>query len=463
MINVHHGHCIDVLRTLEAGSVQCCVTSPPYWGLRDYGIAPVEWEPVTYAPMPGLPQITIPAMTCVLGLEPTLEAFIGHIVAVFREVRRVLHDSGTLWCNMGDAYASSPGQHKQSDTAGSKQTSNRGSMGRVSLNAEGLKPKDLQGQPWRVAFALQAAGWYLRSDIIWHKPNPMPESTKDRPTKAHEYLFLLTKSKSYFYDHVAIQEPASENTIARISKAAAAALGVDPRSSELAMPNGWENADSYHGQTPTKTMKAPTGLDKGKGSHGTIHKEGRRRKTAEPGSGTKNNSSMDAALAVMPLVRNKRDVWTIGTEGYAGAHFATFPTALVEPCLLAGTSAKGGCWDCGAPWERELCKTEVVDPTHLGSSFTKGKTGSRPTAGAERTQDAPRTLTVPVGWRPTCDCGLTPVPCTVLDPFGGSGTTGKVAASLGLDCILIEIGSHHLPLIHERTQQHVTHQPPLPL
>ena len=204
------GHVLDVLAGLEPESVQTCVTSPPYWGLRDYGDGGQEWPPVSYAPMPGLPPLDIPGQTVALGLEPDPWAYVGHLVEVFRAVRRVLRDDGTLWLNLGDSY-SVRGQNRSLDyiTRTGGNTGLNGRNGRTHERAripDGLKAKDLCGIPWRVAYALQADGWYLRSDIIWHKPNPMPEPVTDRPTKAHEYLFLLSKRPRYFYDSDAIRE-----------------------------------------------------------------------------------------------------------------------------------------------------------------------------------------------------------------------------------------------------------------
>lgn len=332
-------------------SVHCVVTSPPYWGLRDYGTVGQ------------------------LGLEATYPEYVETIVAVFREVRRVLRADGTLWLNMGDSYASSNGsdaERSRSTLQGGRSTqaqarsagpsmsapSGRGHRGRHEAAAAGkqsarvaamgpvtqpnrmpqpnLKPKDLGGIPWRVAFALQDDGWWLRQDIIWSKPNPMPESVTDRCTKAHEYLFLLTKSERYYFDQEAILEASSPNTHARLSQNVEAQIG---------------SARAHAGGKTNGNMKAVS------------------RKLATPGSGIKNNSSMDGALSVMPDRRNKRSVWTIATEAFAEAHFATFPQALVEPCILAGC----------------------------------------------------------------------PVGGTVLDPFLGSGTTALVADRLGRDCIGIEL------------------------
>jgi DNA modification methylase len=382
------GDCRDTLRGLPHGYFHTCVTSPPYWGLRDYGTPPLSWPAITYAPLAGLPAcVDVPAMECSLGLEPTLEAFIGHMVLVFREVRRTLRDDGTLWLNMGDSYAGSrrggnshtitgegadeskraaeamrgghqafTEQHKAaSGEAFRSMTASRRRddepIPRSDVRIPGLKPKDLVGQPWRLALALQADGWWLRSDVIWHKPNPMPESTKDRPTKAHEYVFLLSKSERYYYDADAIKEPASEDTHARYARgrsdvhkhSVAAVPGQKPNTIARSFEHmrkpvgGWQSGpgshtaiehqqqdDSRHG----KLIQVPTG-----------------RKMAQDRA-AKNNGDFHAAMAVMPGTRNKRSVWTIVTEGYKEAHFATFPTKLVEPCILAGSPEGGNVLDC---------------------------------------------------------------------------------------------------------------------
>jgi DNA modification methylase len=298
------GDCLQTLKSLPDGSVQCVVTSPPYWGLRDYGIAGQ------------------------LGMEPTPQEFVINLVAVFREVRRVLRDDGTLWLNLGDSYAGSGGAGEWSKRKAGKQeyagprgnNVNRivkskrmergsGRWGGGNLPAVGgLKPKDLVGIPWRVAFALQEDGWWLRSDIIWQKPNPMPESVSDRPTKSHEYIFLLTKSEQYFYDADAILEDCSPNTHARISQ-------------DLANQVGSFKANG--GSKSNGPMKAVI--------------RGSTRKLAEAGSGIKQNSSFEAAVCLKVEKRNKRSVWTVPTGSYSGAHFATFPPELIEPCILAGS------------------------------------------------------------------------------------------------------------------------------
>lgn len=262
MYIIHQGDALTELQKMQDQSVQCCVTSPPYWGLRDYGI---DGQ---------------------LGLEPTPDEYVASLVEVFRGVWRVLRDDGTLWLNLGDCYAgkrggksnfnqgfnercgTSPGQRKQELAVTS---------GLVERDIPpGLKDKDLIGIPWRVAFALQADGWYLRQDIIWHKPNPMPESVRDRCTKSHEYIFLLTKQKKYYYDHEAVKEDA-------------------------------------------------TGRDPGNKSH------------KYEGTGDKKHRTKEGLLSCGPKnKRNRRDVWTVASSPFKGAHFATFPPKLIEPCILAG-------------------------------------------------------------------------------------------------------------------------------
>lgn len=294
------GDCRDVLRTLPAESVHCVVTSPPYFGLRDYGVAGQ------------------------IGLETTPAAFVTELVAVFREVRRVLRGDGTVWLNLGDSYASSGKSTPQdiSDRYANYRNGKRNTRWETRNCAPtpfGLKPKDLIGIPWRVAFALQADGWYLRQDIIWSKPNPMPESIRDRCTKAHEYLFLLSKSARYYYDADAIAEPVTLSTVERLSQ-----------------PTLEQQEGSW--RVPGKTngpMKAV-----GRASGNKTHKcvvEYDRPITEEHRTKAGLLKISDTAYAM----RNKRSVWEVATQPYSDAHFATFPPALIEPCILAGCP-KGG-------------------------------------------------------------------------------------------------------------------------
>jgi DNA modification methylase len=353
-----HADVMDGLRSLPDRSVHCIITSPPYWGLRDYG---VEGQ---------------------IGLEPTPEEYVEKMVEVFREVRRVLRDDGTLWLNLGDSYNGSGGAGGDYAPGGLKAGQPKYPGRRISA----LKPKDLVGIPWRVAFALQEDGWYLRSDIIWHKPNPMPESVRDRPTKAHEHMFLLTKSRKYYYDADAVREPCVGGT-------------------------GWAKSHAH------------------KAGHGN------------------EATARDARLGCNPLGRNRRDVWTIPTRPYKGAHFATFPPALVEPCLLAGTSERGACPECGAPWRRV---TERGENTGKNGRYDASETTLRNDA-AKHSGRIGETPVHTVGWQPSCACGTEEtVPCIVLDPFAGSGTVNLVAHGLGRSSVGIELNEKYIDIIKSR-------------
>lgn len=288
------GDCIDMMRTLPDESVHTCVTSPPYYGLRDYG---VEGQ---------------------MGLEATPDEFVGALVSVMREVKRVLRDDGTLWLNIGDSYNARPGQRKQTDKAGSKQQSVRGSTAAPSRCVDSIKPKDLIGIPWRVAFALQADGWYLRQDIIWSKPNPMPESTRDRCTKAHEYIFLLSKSRQYYYDQDAVKEPVAASSIVRLAQ-------------DLEQQHG---SDRVPGKS-NGSMKAV------RARRDSFKRDDSKREQAIPGQSVGTHRP-DREESAYPLdMRNKRSVWSVPTVGFKGAHFATFPPDLIRPCILAG-APRGG-------------------------------------------------------------------------------------------------------------------------
>ncbi|MFJ7647733.1 DNA-methyltransferase [Lysinibacillus sp. NPDC097279] len=266
--SIYQGHCLEVLKKIPNESVNTVVTSPPYWGLRDYG---VDGQ---------------------IGLESSVDEYVSALADVFSEVKRILKNNGTVWLNLGDAYAgSSRGRNSNGKVnAGMNHFQSKGQVGgivKIPKKVDGLKPKDLIGLPWRVALALQADGWYLRQDIIWNKPNAMPESVKDRPTKSHEYIFLLSKRPKYYYDYESIKEPAVYGTL-------------DVRGSEGAFG-------------PSQKAKR---TDKPKGSfEGKYGKE---------------------AFRAIRDKRNKRSVWTVSTKPLKEAHFATFPEDLIEPCILAG-------------------------------------------------------------------------------------------------------------------------------
>jgi DNA modification methylase len=436
------GDCRDILPTLPDQSVQMCVTSPPYLGLRDYGTA--DWDggdPDCDHLMPpgggtgastlgpnrdglgqaGVEQVTVQRRqqyrdTCgkcgavridrQIGLEPTVDAYVAELVAVFREVRRVLRDDGALWLNLGDSYAGGGGYYpdapsNQPDAAKARSAPgaqiNGSRIKQQRSMPDGLKHKDLIGVPWRVAFALQADGWWLRQDIIWSKPNPMPESVTDRCTKSHEYLFLFSKQARYYFDAAAIAEPGSEN-------------------SHGGTPNGGGPKQEAIGRQVGQRLGIPAGV-----------------------TGT----------------RNRRSVWTVATQPYADAHFATFPPKLIEPCILAGTSEAGQCPACGSPWVRVVERSgynsagRADETVYTGSAYQHPQSAPR---GPKRNFGEPSTRTT--GWQPSCTCNAgKPVPQTVLDPFGGSGTTGQVAEKFGRNSILIELNPEYRKMIEKRTAQ----------
>ncbi len=385
------------------------MTSPAYWGLRDYGTA--TWKggdaecdhqrqsaisrasstlvgstatqggKIAYGAICG--KCGARRIDSQLGLEATPAEYVANMVTVFREVRRVLRDDGTLWLNLGDSYVAGgrggagsfacerPGWNNQPQEFGKKR------------GVPGLKPKDLCGIPWRVAFALQSDGWYLRSDIIWAKPNPMPESCTDRPTKAHEYIFLLTRSAQYYYDAEAIKERAKD----------------------------WGARDRTNW----------------------------RAKETTPGNPHRGCTNANHAASG----RNSRSVWTITTQPYPEAHFATFPIALPERCIKAGTSEKGCCPDCGVPWDRIVERDRRA--TRPGINNVNDPTGM-----ANRDPLRHVTETKTIGWRSTCIHDSQPVPCTVLDPFSGSGTTGEAACLLGRHYIGIELNPEYAAMSERR-------------
>jgi DNA modification methylase len=424
-VRLIHGDCREVLKTLADASVHCVVTSPPYFGLRDYGTA--RWEggdsgcdhgatrrerrnagrqSGVDGGVPGSERDPIRTFCqcgavrtdAQMGSEPSLASYIAGMVDLFREVRRVLRDDGTLWLNMGDGYCSTaPGTmgdalHQRGILAGVSDRRAEGSRKFRPETPTGLKPKDLMMVPARLAIALQDDGWWLRSDIIWAKKNCMPESVRDRPTTAHEHIFLLTKRPSYFYDATAIEEAGDIPAGTRAAKGSV------------------ERAQQANGRPPE--------------------------------------------YAIYTGRRNKRSVWHVATQPFAEAHFATMPPAIVEPCILAGTSERGCCAVCGAPWDR------VVDKTRTFESGS-GRAGNLPTGkNGESLQGGGATLdirrgpvvhTVTTGWRPTCACNTGERrPCTVLDPFFGAGTVGLVADRLGRDCIGIELNPEYAAMAQRR-------------
>jgi DNA modification methylase len=442
---IYQGDCLDILPTLETGSVQCVVTSPPYYGLRDYGTAKWEGGDEDHehdrvaarngrggSGAPGKQTADaypndLPAAVCScgatrsdsqIGLESTPEIYVEKLVAVFRELRRVLRDDGTVWLNLGDSYngsgkAGSNPEYQAKHTEFGKPSKEKSRFG-MPTNIKALKPKDLIGIPWRVAFALQADRWWLRSEIIWHKPNPMPESVTDRPTKSHEQIFLLTKSAKYFYDADAIKEQAT-----------------------YGIPNSPGSISSPYGQGFTRRAAKVSGTysqDSGR-NDGNRHPSG--------GYTTENGK------------RNRRSIWTITTKPFKEAHFAVFPPEIPEICIKAGTSLKGCCPECGNPWERVVQKSggTIGKGSWIDHSKEKEQGMSRahgPLLDKDRPWDNGSYEVKTLGWRPTCTHNLEPIPCTILDPFAGAGTTGVVAEKLGRKFIGIELNPEYARMANRR-------------
>jgi DNA modification methylase len=419
------GDCRAVLSTLEPESVHCVVTSPPYWGLRSYGTEGQIWggdptcEHTWGEDLPGdskgssgTPtdknnrgegyargaargnQCACGAWKGELGLEPTPDLYVQHMVEVFRAVHRVLRTDGTVWLNLGDSYVGGGNNRGNTQSLSAKQASNRGATGQCAEHAKnirdvpGLKRKDMVGIPWRVAFALQENGWYLRSDIVWSKPNAMPEPVTDRPTKAHEFVFLLSKSTDYFYDYRAIQEPAI----------------VQKR---------W------------------------------------------PGIGPQHAAERDREEKYEPMMvhamRNKRTVWSIPTSSFPGAHFATMPPALAEICIRAGTSDKV-CGKCFTQWVRVVIQHKAtVERYHLQAADAGAVPPHRGTT--ERPGGYVGAGSETVGWQPDCSCNAESKSPVVLDPFGGAGTTALVSSRLGRRSISIEINPAYAHLAETRLME----------
>jgi len=542
---------LDGLRQIPDESVHCCVTSPPYWGLRDYSVKGQ------------------------LGLEQTPEEYVAKMVEVFREVRRVLRKDGVCFVNLGDSYAANRSYQvpdgKWCDVGNNK----------PSQIPPGLKPKDLCGIPWRVAFALQADGWVLRQEIIWSKPNPMPEPVTDRCTKSHESIFLFAKATwsgpaPGIFSHISDEDArwlamfvdtegnicikrsqrqesgrmqytaqvAFANTSRALLETAQKIVGIGSfherkgknspmfywqmagqqardflyriypflivkrRQAALAIhvqdvlntrgkkrPGGYRAAEhtdfletawarmkllNHFGNPDLSDVPAPVYgrwsasaryfwdaeavKEKGVIPEGTLAAKG-----SEERFNTSGVNSRPPEYKEYNGFRNRRSVWTINSEPYPEAHFATYPTALVKPCILAGTSAKGCCPKCGKPWERVVervsgkqwpnPKLKELSKTGMSNNGTSGSTLGASAGSSGWVNYGPKIETT--GWQPGCECGPTmrpgfeqmpypPTSCTVLDPFAGSGTTGQVALELGRNAVLIELNPEYVKLINRR-------------
>jgi len=538
------GDAREVLPTLAAGSVQCVVTSPPYWGLRDYG---VEGQ---------------------LGLESTPEEYVANLVAIFREVRRVLRKDGTAWLNLGDSYNTTPAGNRIPSGISQLTAKRVGRLDEYNTQPKtfpGLKPKDLVGIPWRVAFALQADGWVLRSEIVWSKRNPMPESVTDRPTKAHEQVFLFAKANRIGPDPTPWDDiPAADarwlaalidgegSVIIRreVAKgnsygAHAAQLSIGSTSEALlaevvritmsatVLHRPGLNAPMHYWQVSNKQAlgilrcvypflivkrrqaRCAIALEEGKrypGGHASLAQKEIARRDAlwqavkslnhfgdpdlslvpeptfgrwtsqryfydadavreEAIKGASGSTFMNGKTGINGLgrvsraeriesaYRNLRSVWNIATEPFPDAHFATFPKKLVEPCIRAGTSERGCCPECGAPWVRQVNRAPRVN---ADGSCECGVTHGTNKSGADAYTQGPQGMArngrsycsqvMTTGWSPTCAHDVEPTPCTVLDPFAGSGTTGVVALRLGRSFVGIELNPEYVEMARRRIE-----------
>jgi len=555
-VRIFHGDVLDVLKKLPSESVHMVCTSPPYFGLRDYGIPPSVWggDPEhrhawgktgkrhrggpngDSAARAGRDKSAQDAVCDVqtgqfcecgawlgcLGLEPTPELFVEHIVVVMREMRRVLRKDGICWVNLGDSYAN---DGKFGGETGGKQAylddNNRKRVGREK-RVTGLKPKDLVLIPESVILALRADGWWVRSRLPWLKRNAMPESSGDRPTTAVEYVFMLSRSEHYFYDGEAVKVLSSPDSHARMGRAHG--------------PHQPPGQDAHHGvcgtRPNTNKQKPVSGWDNGDGSHRDLlgrypnRKPGVHPKSSPAGSGVKSNESFSAAIVDIVPNRSRRnsdwffESWQgmltddegmplaliVNPQPFKGAHFATFPERLVEPMILAGTSERGCCPDCGAPWKRvtnkgapNLAQQQACGGDANGEYHGEAVKEYAGTGAQNASEVKARILNgmrerVTVGWQPTCACYGTPplpkypdepdedapaselkayniacglitaertrlleswrqlktVPCTAMDIFSGSGTVGLVSQRLQLDAILIEIGKQYVDMGERR-------------
>lgn len=365
----------DVLKQFPDNTFHTVVTSPPYWSLRDY----FNDEQ--------------------LGQESTPEEYVKNVVSIMKEVKRTLRKDGTVWFNIGDSYNNSSGFCRATKDW-EREGRSKGSADKKAIKHPIIKIKDLMGMPWRVAFALQEEGWYLRCDIVWQKTNPMPDGAKDRPTRGHEYIFLLSKSPKYFYDYYRILEDTEEHP------------------------------DSIQG-FGAKDQKGTYRMDQER----TFQHYGK---------------------------RNKRAVWSQSVATYRGGHFATYPAKLIEPCIKASTSEKGCCVECGVPWERIFEKVEIEKPAPDNKIILKNMMGSGEDIFADfdeetKTMYRDKAGTIKVlelvsmGWEKQCNCDTDEVmSCLVLDPFNGTGTTGEVALTNKQNYVGIELNEEYLKISRDR-------------
>lgn len=501
-------------------SIHCCVTSPPYFSLRDYGTArwinagdpdcdhkvgrfetltPVSVKQLSNAGSAGhqargiCPKCGAMRIDDQIGMETTAEKYVGNMVMVFREIKRILHPSGTVWLNLGDSYAGSA----NSGGAGLQDGKNKSFRleGLGNKTGEGIKPKDLVGIPWMVAFALRADGWYLRRDIIWSKPNPMPESVTDRPATEHEYIFLLSKSSRYYFDMDAIRVPHAEDTLPR------ALRGLSSENKWDSGAPGQSKAHTFSKGRSNKRKEFETlrGGDSFRDEHGRllVNPDGRNKRSVW-------EVDADLITEFYEFLDWKRahkengSVWEISTKPYHGAHFATYPPDLIEPCILAGASERGVCPKCRSPWVRVVFTETELESGRRVVGLSDKTFGARNNSPDGKTGLHHDRFSKMIGWRPTCDLdcgqymlvnlwqelprsnkeklpddqfelmqlgikllqrrlcefwqGAETIPAVVFDPFVGSGTTVEVARKHGRSGIGGDLSFEYLEFAKERLQ-----------
>lgn len=411
------GHVLDRLTDIPDQYIQCCLTSPPYFGLRNYGTDPIKWDVMRYRPIAGLDYVKVKQQTASLGNERDIWSYVGHLIMIFREVHRVLRNDGTLWVNLGDGYHG--GGYANHQINGEEWKEQHGGDQRQNRQAKLIKdnpdmvPKNLWVMPWRFALAMQADGWILRNDIIWAKSvsfnsvysgQCMPESVTDRTTKAHEYIFCFAKQPKYYYDGYAVRDK------------------------------------SVHGGDIV--VASPT--------------------TSKFGDGEKAKKGYDTHVVGVRYVaaeRNLRSVWTINPKPFAEAHFAVWPDTIADAIIRLSTSEKGCCAECGAPLERKLERTKnpkrnIEDDrrNRADCAARTGRTDGKTTSPTHGVIDEVKT----VGWKRSCDCNTNKTkPCVLLDPFGGAGTTALAAARLRRRCISIELNPEYIKMAKRRIERDI--------
>jgi DNA modification methylase len=431
-IRLYQGDVRSILDTFPSRSVQCIVTSPPYWKLRNYLVK-------NQIGLEHIPDCET------YGQVQCGQCYVCTMVGIFRQLKRILRNDGTLWLNLGDTYTT-PGENRNGLNSNSLDGSNKlapvrkhnhGNKRESIEDKTGLRDGNLLGIPWRVALALQKDRWILRNDVIWGKPNPMPESVTNRCTKAHEYLFLFTKTNQYYFDMGAIKEKQSINTLKIHNKRPSQIRGNKVYSIQ---------SNRNDGGYKNKSTNINPDTNKNKRSVWTVEEDNQLLQWLS-------ENKPEILQQFLDEQRNNKDVWSVASQPYRGAHFATFPEKLIRPCILAGSSEKGCCPHCKSPWERKLeVATERIGKDRGGNYKNRS---NEPGIEHQSKMDGTKGGYKPgmfypsktIGWRSTCNCEHTEdelIPCTILDPFMGSGTTTVVSLEHERNSVGIELSEEYI-------------------